>query len=216
MKILLLEDDILLNNAITKFLILKGHKVTSFKDGESSKLSIEETLYDLLILDINVPKIDGLTLLASIQALKIQTPTIFISAIIDINEISRAFELGCYDYLKKPFHLKELELRIDKLLHSSYLPKNHLRLSTNYSLDLENQILLFHGEPQTLSERHLKILTLLAQNKNRVVDYALFQTYAWDEMEIEIPTIRAEINRLKKILKEDIICNIRNLGYKLK
>ena len=216
MKILLLEDDTLLNSAITKFLILKGHKVESFKDGETAKFSIEETLYDLLILDINVPKINGLALLESVQLQKIQIPTIFISAIIDIDEISRAFELGCYDYLKKPFHLKELELRIDKLLHSSYLPKNHLRLSANYSLDLENQTLLFHGETQILSERHLKILTLLAQNKNRVVDYGLFQTYAWDDMGVEVPTIRAEINRLKKILKEDIICNIRNLGYKLK
>ena len=83
-------------------------------------------------------------------------------------------------------------------------------------MDLENKTLLFHGKTQILSERHLKILTLLAQNKNRVVDYALFQTYAWDDMEVEIPTIRTEINRLKKILKEDIICNIRNLGYKLK
>ena len=216
MKILLLEDDTLLNNAITKFLILKGHKVTSFKDGGRAQSSIEKTLYDLLILDINVPKIDGLTLLEFIQAQKIQTPAIFISAIIDIDDISRAFELGCYDYLKKPFHLKELELRIDKLLQSSYLPKNHLRLSTNYSLDLETQTLLFHGEAQTLSERHLKILTLLAQNRNRVVDYALFQTYAWDDIEVEIPTIRTEINRLKKLLKEDIICNIRNLGYKIK
>lgn len=216
MKILLLEDDRLLNSAIMKFLILKGHKVESFKDGESAKSSIESTHYDLFILDINVPKITGLILLESVQALKIQTPTIFISAIIDINEISRAFELGCYDYLKKPFHLKELELRIDKLLHTSYLPKNHLRLSANYSLDLENQTLLFHGKAQILSERHLKILTLLAQNRNRVVDYALFQTYAWDDIEVEIPTIRTEINRLKKILKEDIICNIRNLGYTLK
>jgi len=216
MKILLLEDDTLLNNAITKFLILKGHNVTSFKDGKRAQLSIEETLYDLLILDITVPKIDGLTLLESIQAQKIQTPAIFISAIIDIDDISRAFELGCYDYLKKPFHLRELELRIDKLLQSSYLPKNHLRLSANYSLDVERQMLTFKGEAQTFSERHLKIIMLLANNRNRVVDYYLFQEYVWDNMEVGIPTIRAEINRLKKLLKEDIIVNIRNMGYMVK
>ncbi len=216
MKILLLEDDTLLNNAITKFLILKGHNVTSFKDGESAQLSIEETLYDLLILDITVPKIDGLTLLESVQAQKIQTPAIFISAIIDIDDISRAFELGCYDYLKKPFHLRELELRIDKLLQSSYLPKNYLRLYPNYSLYVEKQTLAFKGEAQTLSERHLKIIILLANNRNRVVDYYLFQEYVWDNIEVEIPTIRAEINRLKKLLKEDVIVNIRNMGYMVK
>ena len=216
MKILLLEDDTLLNNAISKFLTLKGHKVERFKEGKTAQCSIEEKAYDLLILDINVPHIDGLTLLESIQAKKIHPPVIFISAIINIEEISRAFALGCYDYLKKPFHLKELELRIDKLLHSSYLPRNHLRLSTNYSLDVEKEILTFKREAQILSERHLKIITLLATNRNRVVDYTLFQEYAWDSMEVEIPTIRAEINRLKKLLKEDIIINVRNMGYMIK
>lgn len=216
MKILLLEDDKLLNNAIGKFLALKGHKVESFKEGKAAQHAIEEQEYDLLILDINVPHIDGLSLLESVQARKIHTPAIFISAIIEIEKISHAFALGCYDYLKKPFHLKELELRIDKLLHSSYVPKNHLRLSANYSLDREQEILSFQGESQTLSERHLKIITLLAENRNRVVDYTLFQTYAWDGMEVEIPTIRAEINRLKKLLKEDIIINIRNMGYMIK
>jgi len=216
MKILLLEDDQLLNNAISKFLTLKGHKVHTFREGKSAKKSIEEMPYDLLILDINVPYINGLTLFEEIQKKKIQIHTIFISAIIDIDDISRAFDLGCHDYLKKPFHLKELELRIDKLLQSSYIPNTHLRLSQNYSLDLENETLMFHGETQTLSERHLKIIILLANNRNRVVDYALFQEYAWDCMDVEVPTIRAEINRIKKLLKEDIIINIRNMGYMIK
>jgi DNA-binding response OmpR family regulator len=216
MKILLLEDDKLLNNAISKFLTIKGHIVHIFRDGKTAKSAIETESYDLLILDINVPNIDGLTLFEDIKIQKIQIHTIFISAIIDIDEISRAFDLGCHDYLKKPFHLKELELRIDKLLQSNYIPNMHLRLSPSYSMDLENKTLLFHGETQILSERHLKILMLLAHNKNSVVNYMLFQEYAWDSMEVEIPTIRAEINRLKKILKEDIIINVRNMGYMIK
>lgn len=216
MKILLLEDDKLLNDAITKFLTIKGHVVYSFRDGKTAKDAIEAASYDLLILDINVPHIDGLTLFEVLQTQKTQIHTIFISAIIDIDDISRAFDLGCHDYLKKPFHLKELELRIDKLLQSNYVPDMHLRLSPSYSMDLENETLLFNGESQIFSDRHLKILTVLANNRNRVVDYMQFQEYAWDSMEVEIPTIRAEINRLKKILKEDIIINIRNMGYMIK
>ncbi len=216
MKILLLEDDILLNEAILKFLTIKGHSVDPFFNGEDALKNIKNTCYDLLILDINVPKLSGLAMLEKLHNNKIQIPTIFISAIIDIDDISHAFELGCHDYLKKPFHLKELDLRIDKLLHSAYLPRNHLRLSANYSFDVEKQILTFRGEAQTFSERHLKIIILLANNRNRVVDYSLFQEYVWDNMEIEIPTIRAEINRLKKLLKEDIIVNIRNMGYMVK
>ena len=216
MKILLLEDDQLLNEAIAKFLTLKGHSVQSFRDGKSALDSLIETCYDLMLLDINVPNISGLTLLETLNERKIQIPAIFISAIIDIDDIAQAFDLGCHDYLKKPFHLKELDIRIGKLLQSEYIPRSHLRLSKNYSIDMESCTLRFNREVQILSERHLKILTLLATNRNRVVDYALFQEYAWDNLDIETPTIRAEINRLKKLLREDIIINIRNMGYMIK
>ncbi len=213
MKILLLEDDQLLNNAIRKFLELKGHAITSYKDGLSALEAIISDSHDLLILDINVPKMKGLQLLETLHEKKIYTHTIFISALKDIDDISHAFELGCHDYLKKPFHLKELEIRIDKLLQTAYIPKCHVRLTENYSLDIEKEELLFKGEVQTLSERHLKIIILLANNRNRVVDYYLFEANAWDGMQVTIPSIRAEINRLKKLLKEEVIINVRNIGY---
>ena len=213
MKILLLEDDQLLNNAIYKYLTLKGHSVFSFRDGTSAKNSMLNECYDLFLLDINVPNENGLSLLERLHQEKIQTPTIFISAIIDIDEISRAFDLGCHDYLKKPFHLKELSLRIDKLLQSSYIPERHIRLSKNYSLDMDSMTLRLNNEVQVLTEKHLDILALLAKNRSRVVNYALFQESVWEGTDVETPTIRAEINRLKKILKEDIIVNIRNVGY---
>lgn len=216
MKILLLEDDQLLNDAIKKFLTIKGHSVETFRDGASVLKAVKEVSFDLLIFDINVPNIDGLTLLESLHKDKIRIPTIFISTIIDIDDISRAFTLGCHDYLKKPFHLKELILRIDKILQTSYIPNSHLRLSKSYSLDMESSTLRFNGEVQVLSARQLKILTLLANNRSRVVEYSLFREYAWDNLDIEIPTIRAEIFRLKKTLKEDFIINIRNMGYMIK
>jgi len=216
MKILLLEDDHLLNASICKFLTIKGHSVQSYRDGESALDAIMKTCYDLLLLDINAPNINGLTLLQILNKDKIKIPTIFISAIIDIDYISKAFSLGCHDYLKKPFHLKELEIRIDKILQSTYIPSSHLRLSNNYSLDMEASVLRFNGEVQIVSNRHLKILILLAKNRNQIVHYALFQEYVWDNIEIGTPTIRAEINRLKKILKEDIIINVRNMGYMIK
>ena len=216
MKILLLEDDNLLNRAITTYLYTLGHTVKSFRDGQEALISFDEAVYDLLILDINVPNIDGLELLEILHEKKIQTPTIFISALIDIEDISRAFDLGCHDYLKKPFHLKELNIRIDKILKTTYIPNTHLRLSKNYSLDLESSTLRFNKEVQVLSSRQMKIITLLANNRSRVVEYELFREYAWDNMEVEVPTIRAEVNRLKKVLKEEVILNVRNMGYMIK
>jgi len=213
LKILLLEDDKLLNDAITKFLTIEGHVIDSYRDGQSVLDTLQELAFDLLILDINVPNINGLSLLEKLQAERIEIPTIFISAIIDIDDISRAFDLGCYDYLKKPFHLKELTLRINKILQTRYLPKEHLRLSKNYSFDMDSSTLRFNNEVQILTNRQIQIIELLAQNRSRIVNYDMFREYAWDDLEVDNATIRAEINRLKKGLKDDFISNVRSIGY---
>ncbi len=216
MKILLLEDDHLLNNAITKYIKTTGHIVTGFRNGNDAYEAIKTDSFDLLILDINVPGLNGFELLESIHKIKIQIPTIYISALADIEDISHAFDLGCHDYLKKPFHLKELTIRIDKILQSRYIPLTHLRLSTNYSFDLVSSVLRFDNEVQILPKRQLEIIKLLAQNRSQVVSYDMFFEYIWNDTEIDIPTIRAEINRLKKVLKEDFIVNIRSIGYMIK
>jgi DNA-binding response OmpR family regulator len=216
MKILLLEDDHLLNSAISNYLLTTGHTVKSFRDGAVALNELKKDSFDLLILDINVPTVDGFALLEALHKLKIQIPTIYISALADIEDISRAFDLGCHDYLKKPFHLKELTIRIDKILQSRYIPQQHLRLSKNYSFDLDTLTLRFNEEVQILPKRKLQIIELLAQNRSRVVTYEMFIEYVWQDFDIDIPTIRAEMNRLKKVLKEDFITNIRGIGYMIK
>ncbi len=216
MKILLLEDDVMLNSAIVKYLETIRHQVKSFREGDKALHVIKNETFDLLILDINVPQIDGLALLEKIYALKIQIPAIFISALIDIEDISRAFELGCYDYLKKPFHLKELGIRIDKMLQSHQLPQEHTRLSKGYSFNLQSSLLSFYNEPQTLPNRQLQIISVLAKNIGMVIDYDTLRNHIWNDYDIDKATIRTEVNRLKKNLKEDFIINIRSIGYMIK
>ncbi|DAB28638.1 MAG: regulator [Sulfurimonas sp. RIFOXYD12_FULL_33_39] len=213
MKILLLEDEIMLNESICEYLESDGHQVESFFDGLEAFKAIKENSYDLLILDITVPGIDGLTFLEEIHALKIHVPVIYISALVDIEDISRAYTLGCNDYLKKPFHLKELSLRVDRVNVFNNAPRIHLRLSKNYSYDQEHSTLLFNQEPQILTKRQSQIIDLLSRNRGRVVDFEQFQTYVWSEQIVDNATIRAEINRLKKFLKEDVIINVRGMGY---
>lgn len=213
MKILLLEDEVMLNESICEYLESEGHKIHTFLDGNDAFKSLKENSYDLLILDINVPGVDGLAILEQMHDLKIHIPTIYISALVDIEDISRAYDLGCYDYLKKPFHLKELSLRVDRIKLSNETPRIHLRLSKNYSYDQEHSILLFNQEAQTLTKKQSQIIDLLARNRSRVVDFEQFRVYAWDEQNIDNATIRAEINRLKKYLKEDVIINVRGMGY---
>jgi DNA-binding response OmpR family regulator len=213
LKILLLEDELMLNQTIKEFLESQGNVVTETFDGQDAIEIIEKNEFDLLILDINVPGVDGLSLLEALHVKKIYIPTIYISALVDIEDISRAFDLGCYDYLKKPFHLQELSLRIKKVLSSKHEPTLHVKLSANYEYDRQMKILYFEKEPQMLSKKQLQIIDVLAKNISRVVDYEMFRIYVWDEAIIDNATIRAEINRLKKSLKEDFILNIRAMGY---
>ena len=213
MKILLLEDEQMLSEAISEYLVALGHLVITCYDGSEALVCIQGENFDLLILDINVPGIDGLDLLEQLHVLKIRPPAIYISALADIEGISRAYDLGCYDYLKKPFHLKELSLRIDKVMQNCLIPQSHTRLSKSYAYDASTSTLLCDNVTHPLSKRQLQIIDLLARNRGRVVDFDQFRTYIWDDEYVDNATIRAEVSRLNKSLKEDFIQNIRALGY---
>jgi len=216
MKILLLEDDTMLNDMITDYLSSTGHVITSTTRGKECLDILENERFDLLILDINLPDIDGFTILETMHEQKRMIPTIYISALIDIEDITRAFDIGCFDYLKKPFHLKELTLRINKILKTRIVPQKHKRLSKSYSFDSETLTLYFNNEPHILPTRQLQIIELLAKNRSLVVNYDMFREYVWNDDFIDNATIRAEVNRVKKVLKEDFITNIRGSGYLVK
>lgn len=218
MKILLLEDDILLNEAITKYLTTVGHAITPVRDGNVCLSILEKEAFDLLVLDINVPNVDGLSILEALHRQKKMIPAIFISTLIDIEDISRAFELGCFDYLKKPFHLKELYIRIEKIAKSAPKNMHHKRLSKLYSFNCENMTLYFHEEPQVLSKRQLQIIEFLTHNRGFVCSYDMLRENVWNDfdMSVDDATIRTEVNRLKTHLKEDFIINIRGIGYVIK
>lgn len=213
MKILLLEDDVMLNRAITQYLQSTGHELRTVRDGTNCLRILEDENFELLILDINVPDINGFEVLETLHKRNKIIPTIYISALIDIEEISRAFELGCYDYLKKPFHLKELTLRISKISQTSISLKQNKKLSDSYSFNSNTLTLLYNDKQVILPKRQIQIIQLLSRYRNSLVDYDTFREFVWNDDEIDNATIRAEINRLKKVLKEDFITNTRGFGY---
>lgn len=214
MKILLLEDELMLNSAITEYLAGIGHMVESFTDGQKVIDEVNSS-FDLLILDINVPTKNGFEILAELNQKQIYIPTIYITALVDIEDISKGYELGCREYIKKPFHLEELGIKINQILKKDQSMTSHMRLSENYSYSKENKTLYFNSEPQMLTKKQLEIIHILALNINMIVDFERFRMDIWDGENIDNPTIRAEISRLKKALKEDFIKNIRGLGYKI-
>lgn len=216
MKILLLEDELMLRSSIEEYLEALGHKVIAYGNGEEAYEAIKKDVFDLLLLDINIPKMNGLSLLKALNEIEHAFPTIFISANVDIDDISRAFELGASDYLKKPFHLKELGLRIDKI-KKEYEIKNlkHIILSSKYVFSKEEQMLFYNNNVQVLTKKQLQIVTLLCENMGVVVDFEKFRSYVWNDEPIDNASIRAEISRFRKLLKEDFIINLKGVGYKI-
>lgn len=217
MTVFLLEDEKMLQSAIAEYLAQTGYLVQMSEDGMEAYEMISQNEYDLLILDINTPSMNGLSLLEKLQGDKRYIPTIFISAITQIEQISKAYELGCYDYLKKPFHLKELTLHIDRLLKMADITsKNHVKISKMYTYDLQNKRLFFDNEEQTLTPKQAQIIELLASNIEKIVDFDMLRYDVWDRNDIDNATIRAEVHRVRQILKEDIIESLKGVGYRLK
>ena len=216
MKILLLEDELMLQSAIVEYLSDTGYKVDAYEDGQDAFDAAMNATFDLFILDINTPTIDGLTLLDNLQKNKIFVPTIFISAITQIEQISKAYELGCYDYLKKPFHLKELTLHMERLLKMAKVEsKSIVKISKMYTYDLEKSRLMFDNIEQSLTPKQSQIIDLFASNINKIVDFDMLRYYVWDDTQVDNATIRAEVHRVRQTLKEDLIDSLKGIGYKM-
>lgn len=217
MRILLLEDERMLQEAIVEYLSEMGYHVDGYHDGQEAYVATKQNRYDLCIFDINTPTIDGLTLLEKLQDDRIYVPTIFISAVTQIEQISRAYELGCYDYLKKPFHLKELSLHIDRLLTIAEIhPKTLVRLSNMYTYDLVRRKLMFDHVDQPLTRKQGQIIDLLASHADQIVDFDRIRYTVWGDAQVDNPTIRAEVHRTRAVLKEALIESIKGVGYRLK
>jgi len=216
MKILLLEDELMLQSSIVEYLETLGHKCVFFHNGEDAKQSLQDTHYDLLILDINVPDLSGLELLKFLKECNCNTPVVFISAMVDIENITEAFDLGASDYLKKPFHLKELALRVQKIANEmDNTKREHILLSQNYSYIKKENKLLFNNKEQILTKKQHSIIECLCQNIGTLINFDIFREYAWGSDLVSDATIRAEISRLRKALKEDFIQNHKGVGYKV-
>jgi len=216
MKIALLEDETMLRSSIQEYLKSLNHNVISFSSGEDAKETILLEPFDLLIFDINIPKINGFELLKTLHDNGVFMPVIYISANINIEDIEKAYALGAADYIKKPFHLKELALRINKvakLIEDS--KRQHILLSRNYSFSKIHNVLLYNNIAQKLTKKQIKIVKVLSLNVNSIVSFEKLREHVWNGEPVDNASIRVEISRLRKILKEDFIKSVKGIGYKV-
>jgi len=207
-----MEDELHLRQNIKKFLAIKGYEVDDFENGEELLKYANPHDYDCMILDVNTPEIDGFEVLAYIRENDISTPALFISALTDVEKVLKAFELGAADYLKKPFDLAELEVRMLRTNPKKSI-NSYIRLDENFSYNLQNRTLLKNEIPSKLSSIQKKFLYLLIKNQNKLVTFDMLIDYVWEGKEISHGTILSTTRDLKKILPDSFIQNVKGEGY---
>lgn len=217
MKIMLLEDEYMLLSSIKSFLLQKHHSVDAFESGKEALESFlsQKTKYDMFLLDINTPELSGLELLKKIREQEPEAPIVMITANIDIGSIDKAYSFGCSEYLKKPFNLRELEIRIQRLTPKTKPKQNIVQINKNYSFDLDTNNLLYKGSPVKLTKRQTALIKLLINNSGRILDYEKIKSFVWADEYVEDSTVRSLVNRLRSSIKDEFIENHRGIGYKI-
>lgn len=216
MKILLMEDDIILNEIISEHLTENKHQVTSCFDGIDAQEKLYSQTFDLLLLDVNVPNLTGFEILKDIRNKDIKTPAIFITSANMLEDIEKGFNIGCDDYIKKPFELKELDLRINNIrrLHN-ISPISKIVLSKDTFLDSKNLCIQMGNKDIHIAQKECDVLQYLIKNKTRNVSIEELSLNIWSYEDSPLSsTIRTYIKNLRKILGEESILNTRGVGYR--
>jgi DNA-binding response OmpR family regulator len=215
MKILLLEDDLLLSEVITEHLEESSHSVIQAYTGIEAENLIFEKKFDLLLFDVNVPLLDGFELLKEIREAGNKTPTIFITSMNTSENVSEGFELGADDYLKKPFEMIELKARIDNIKrHFKIEDSAIIEMADGLYYDSSKYLLSVKGEERTLSKKDGEFLLYLLQRRGEVVSTKELMVNVWsyDNSPTEA-TIRTYVKKLRKLIGEGKITTVWGVGY---
>lgn len=213
MNIVLLEDEYPILKGIESYLVSHGHTIFPFGNGDDVIPHIDKNLpVDLFILDINVPGMNGIELLEYIRTLYLMVPVLMISADLAIDTIEKAYLMGCNDYIKKPFHIKELDLKIQQISQKNRV----INLNDMLSYDTYSKR-LFHGDDVIqLTKKEMILLELLVENRGRLVSFELIEQRFWNDDILTSDALRSMVKRLRQKLGEsNMIETINGLGYQL-
>ena len=209
MKILLLEDNQKLNETITKRLKMKGYNLLSFTDGARAYEAVSDG-FSCFILDINVPNIDGIKILKKIREYYPTLPVIIISASVELDVIKQAYDLGCNDFLKKPFFIDELEIKIEKLCK---IQNDEICFDENCYFDFKSSVIKMKDKEIRLTKKEKLLMNLFLTKKNQVISYESIENYVWEGNFASLESIRSLIRRLRKVIDKDYIQTVVDTGY---
>jgi len=212
MKILFLEDDPIIGNLVHDFLSDLYEVKHCYNSSDALTLAEKES-FDLYIFDINVPGISGLELLKSLRAFNDTTPAIFVTAYQELTYLKEGFLVGANDFIRKPFELEELQVRIESIKHQYSIDEDIMIGSICFS-PLTHQLLI-NEETVVISAKESALLEYIIKNKNHIVSsHELLQNlWEYDEMPSE-DTIRTYVKKLRQLIGKEHIINVRGQGYK--
>lgn len=216
MRVLLIEDDPDLGEGIRTSLREEGYTLDWLRDGESAVHALREEGFDLVVLDLGLPRLDGIQVLRQSRANGLTTPVLILTARDDTEDRVAGLDAGADDYLVKPFDIKELKARLRALLRRRNGPSQIQIEGGGIALDPATRRVTFEGQPVNLTPREYQLLHELLANPGKIFsrDRLMGLLYGWDEG-VESNTLEVHIYNLRKKLRAELIRTVRGIGYRL-
>ncbi|MDR6392108.1 response regulator [Paraburkholderia phenoliruptrix] len=216
MRILLVEDDPLLGDGIRAGLRQQGFQVDWVQDGEAAQRELRAQPYAATVLDLGLPRMDGIDVLRSVRRVGVDFPILVLTARDAVPDRVRGLDMGADDYVVKPVDLQELGARLRALVRRSHgRPRERLE-AHDVVLDPASRMVYLAGVPVTLSSREFDLLHVLMLNAGRVLSREQIEQhlYSWGQ-EVESNAVEVHVHRLRSKLGSDMIRTVRGIGYVL-
>ena len=214
MRLLLVEDDELLGDAVKTGLTQFGYLVDWLKDGEAARSAIKTESFELIILDLSLPKLSGMNLLQSIRQDQNTTPVIILTARESVQDRIKGLDSGADDYITKPFDLNELSARIRALVRRSQGRADSILQYRNITIDPAAHSVMVDDVHINVPRREFSLLQKLLENDGHVLsrDQLMQSIYGWDD-DVDSNTLEVHIHNLRKKINATFIRTIRGVGY---
>lgn len=214
MRLLLVEDDESLGEAVKTGLTQFGYIVDWLKNGEIARSMLKSETFDLILLDLGLPKLEGLQLLHVIRGNGIQTPVIILTARESVEDRVKGLDGGADDYIIKPFDLNELSARIRALTRRSQGRADTEIHYRNITIDPASHTVVINNTTINFPRREFALLLKLLENQGQVVtrEQIMQSIYSWDD-DVDSNTLEVHVHNLRKKLNADYIRTIRGIGY---
>jgi len=218
MRILIIEDEPELGKSMAEGLKMDGYDVVLATDGEMGLDCLFDDNYDIILLDLNLPKIDGMELLREFRKENQETPVLILSARISVQDKIAGLDEGANDYITKPFHFEELEARIRSLTRRRFIQENTVLVIDGLSFDTRKKLATANNQEIALTKKESGILEYLMLHTDKVVSQEDLITHVWDTDADEFSgSVRVHISSLRKKLRAalgyDPVTNKVGQGY---